>query len=66
MGAIVNRDLRQRVRPVNGLAVHNQVAKQDIKYAAKIVQNFDSLWGLWQDSSSEKSDPEKMVCRGLR
>ena len=33
MGAIVNRDLKQRVRPVNGLASHNTCVKQQIKLA---------------------------------
>lgn len=47
MGAIVNRELRQRVRPVNGLTVHKTVARQDIKHAAKIIQQLDDRWQLW-------------------
>ena len=94
MGAIVNRDLKQRVRPVNGLASHNTCVKQQIKlagnfysmmnstlfdftlfksqskyqifkktsdvyiFAAKIVQNFDKKWGLWEEEE-EKKDQEK-------
>ena len=61
MGAIVNRELRQRVRPVNGLTVHHQVVRQDIKHAAKVVQNFDSRWGMWTEAAAEKKDEEKMV-----
>ena len=61
MGAIVNRELKQRVRSIGYLAVHNQVAKQDIKNAAKIIQRFDRHWDLWGDVSAEKEDAEKPV-----
>lgn len=61
MGPIVNREIKQRVRVINGLAVHRQVAKHDIKHAAKIIQNLDSRWKMWQDPMSEKKDDEKMV-----
>ena len=62
MGAIVNRELKQRVRPINGLSAHKQVVKQDIKHAAKIVQNMDNKWNLWDDQD-EKKDQEKQVCK---
>lgn len=61
MGPIVNREIKQRVRVINGLAVHRQVAKHDIKHAAKIIQNLDSRWKMWQDPTSEKKDDEKMA-----
>lgn len=61
MGPIVNREIKQRVRVINGLAVHRQVAKHDIKHAAKIIQNLDSRWKMWQDPMSEKKDDEKLV-----
>ena len=51
MGAIVNRELRQRVRPVNGLTMHKVVARQDIKHAAKIIQHLDERWQLWRKAS---------------
>ena len=73
MGAIVNRELKQRVRPVHGIASHRPVIKADVKYAAKIVQNFDTRWSLWESEDSgaeavaggdstkeEKKDDEKV------
>lgn len=60
MGAIVNRELKQRVRPVNGIVAHRPVAKADIKHAAKIIQNLDHKWNIW-DESDEKQDKEKQV-----
>ena len=65
MGAIVNRELRQRVRPVNGLTVHKVVARQDIKHAAKIIQLLDNRWQLWKkkskDVEAKKEDSSKDV-----
>lgn len=65
MGPIVNREIKQRIRPINGLAVHRQVAKQDIKHAAKIIQNLDTRWKMWQDPVDEKKDEEKIVSISL-
>jgi len=48
MGAIVNRDLSRRIRPVNGISQHKQVLKNDIRLAAKIVQNYDQRHNLFQ------------------
>ena len=46
MRAIVNRELKQRVRPIAGMTCHRPVVKADIKHAAKIVQNLDKKTGL--------------------
>ena len=63
IGAIVNRELKQRVRSVNGLTVHRPVTKQDVKLAAKLIQTFDDRWKLWHDKTEEKKDKEKEVDR---
>ena len=65
LGPIVNRELQQRVRPVNGVTAHKTVSKADVKHCAKIVQNFDKKWNLWEDSHGEKKDPEKPVRESL-
>ena len=62
MGAIVNRELKQRVRPIAGMTCHRPIVKADIKHAAKIVQNLDEKTGLWEEKEGEKkekSDKEK-------
>ena len=65
MGAIVNRELKQRVRPVSGITVHKGVVRQDIKHAAKIIQILDDKWNIWEESTDqEKSDQEKQVRNG--
>ena len=57
----MNRELKQRVRNVPGITAHRLIAKQDIKLAAKIVQNYDSKWKLWDDIVEEKTDATKDV-----
>nr|KAG5701269.1 hypothetical protein BaRGS_020631 [Batillaria attramentaria] len=59
LGATLNRDLKQRIRPVNGLTVHKTVARNDIRLAARIIQNLDRKWDLWADKDEEKKDEEK-------
>ena len=61
MGAIVNRDLKQRVRPVNGIVTHKQIVKADIKHAARIIQSLDAKWKIWEEEEDEKKDPTKQV-----
>ena len=61
IGAIVNRELKQRVRSVSGLTVHRPVTKQDVKLAAKLIQMLDNRWKLWHDETEEKKDKEKAV-----
>lgn len=51
LGAIVNRDLSRRIRTVNGITSHRSVVRSDIKLSAKIIQNLDSRWGLWVEST---------------
>ncbi len=61
MGAIVNRELKQRVRPINAITNHKTVAKADIKHAAKIVQNFDNRWKIWDDQDSDKDQDREVI-----
>lgn len=48
LGAIVNRDLSRRVRPINGITAHKTIVRSDIKLCAKIAFNLDVKAGLWQ------------------
>nr|CAG4638378.1 EOG090X04A7 [Cyclestheria hislopi] len=54
LGAIVNRDLSRRIRTVNGITCHKQVVRNDIRLAAKIIQNLDCRAGLWTDDQKGK------------
>ena len=53
-GAIVNRELANRVRPINYLVSHHKTAvKNDIKLAMRIIQNMDKRWNLWQEEEED-------------
>ncbi|XP_012939682.1 serrate RNA effector molecule homolog isoform X3 [Aplysia californica] len=65
LGATLNRELKQRIRMANGLTVHKQVMRNDIKMAAKIIQILDKKWGLWEDEGEEKKDNEKELQFGF-
>lgn len=54
LGAIVNRDLSKRIRSVNGITNHRQVARNDMKLCANIINNFDNRSGLWQEVEGDQ------------
>uniref|UniRef100_A0A7E4W112 ARS2 domain-containing protein n=1 Tax=Panagrellus redivivus TaxID=6233 RepID=A0A7E4W112_PANRE len=58
LGAAVNRDIKRRVRWVNGLTRHRTVAQNDLKLAAKLVVLFDYKNGLYKGEDDEaKPEP---------
>lgn len=59
MGAIVNRDLSRRVRPVNGITLHKTIIRNDIKTCAKIIMGLDGKFQLWDNSSSDSNENGK-------
>ncbi|KAG5889952.1 hypothetical protein JTB14_018847 [Gonioctena quinquepunctata] len=58
LGAIVNRDLSRRIRPINGITAHKHVVRSDIRISARVVLNLDNKAGLWLDAEDkEKPQP---------
>lgn len=53
LGAIVNRDLSRRVRPINGITAHKTIVRSDIKLCAKIAYNLDVKASLWQSEQDK-------------
>ncbi|XP_018652883.1 putative arsenite-resistance protein 2 [Schistosoma mansoni] len=49
LGATVNRDLAQRVRPLTPLTRHKPVMRQDLILAAQLVARLDAKHNLWSD-----------------
>ncbi|CAG9818764.1 unnamed protein product [Phaedon cochleariae] len=54
LGAIVNRDLSRRIRPINGITAHKQVVRSDIRISARTVLHLDTKAGLWLDQEEKK------------
>ncbi|KAJ8964708.1 hypothetical protein NQ317_003895 [Molorchus minor] len=59
LGAIVNRDLSRRIRPVNGITAHKQVVRSDIRISAKVTLHLDTKVGLWLDEEDQKDKPQQ-------
>lgn len=65
LGAIVNRDLSRRVRPVNGVTAHKTIVRSDIKLCAKIAHNLDVKVGLWLDQNKDRPENGNSISFGL-
>jgi hypothetical protein len=52
LGTSVNRDLRRRIRWVNGITKHRTIAQNDLKLAAKLVVLLDFKTGLYKDEGT--------------
>lgn len=67
LGAIVNRDLSRRIRPVNGIVAHKQVVRSDIRIAAKVTLHLDAKAALWvnEDDEQRKRDDKNQAGFGL-
>ncbi|XP_019877374.2 serrate RNA effector molecule homolog isoform X2 [Aethina tumida] len=59
LGAIVNRDLSRRIRPVNGITAHKSVVRSDIRIAAKVTLHLDNKAGLWLEDDDKKEKPQQ-------
>lgn len=56
LGATVNRDLAQRVRPLTPLTRHKPVMRQDLLLASQLVALMDSKSNLWTDDQKKPGD----------
>eukprot|EP00090_Calanus_glacialis_P009054 TRINITY_DN17399_c0_g1_i2.p1 TRINITY_DN17399_c0_g1~~TRINITY_DN17399_c0_g1_i2.p1 ORF type:complete len:694 (+),score=198.03 TRINITY_DN17399_c0_g1_i2:111-2192(+) len=52
LGPVVNKDLSKRIRTVAAIYNHSKVARNDIKLAAKIINNLDMKAGLYMTTSN--------------
>lgn len=55
LGTSVNRDIRRRIRWVNGITKHRTVSQNDLKLAAKMVVLLDFKAGLYSNEESSLS-----------
>ncbi|CAH8538087.1 unnamed protein product [Schistosoma turkestanicum] len=69
LGATVNRDLAQRVRPLTSLTRHKPVMRQDLLLSAQLVARLDAKHNLWNhleipDSTNDLNTIDKMKLNG--
>jgi hypothetical protein len=48
LNSTINRELDQKVKCIIGLTNDKSIVRNDLKLIAKIVENMDKRWGLWQ------------------
>lgn len=57
LSPLVNRDLTNRVRTVNGITQHKPIVRNDIKLAAKLIHMLDDRTSLWnREEKPEAND----------
>jgi len=53
MGAIVNRELKNRIRTINGIGQHKTIVRNDLRLITKIIQQLDDRWNIWESNDNE-------------
>ncbi|CAF1205368.1 unnamed protein product [Rotaria sp. Silwood1] len=48
MSAIINRELKNRIRTINGIGNHKTIVRNDIRLITKIIKQFDERWNIWE------------------
>ena len=65
VGAIVNRDLKNRIRTINSSGQHNSIGqhktivRNDLRLITKIIKQLDERWSIWE--ATEHDNVEKTV-----
>lgn len=59
VGAIINRDLKNRIRTINGIGQHKTIVRNDLRLITKIIKQLDERWSIWE--ATEHDNVEKNV-----
>jgi hypothetical protein len=54
MGAIINRELKNRLRTINGIGQHKTIVRNDLRLITKIIKQLDDRWNIWESINNEK------------
>ncbi|CAF4359271.1 unnamed protein product, partial [Adineta steineri] len=58
VGAIINRELKNRIRTINGIGQHKTIVRNDLRLITKIIQQLDDRWNIWETSTNENIKKE--------
>jgi hypothetical protein len=56
MGAIINRELKNRIRTINGTGQHKTIIRNDLRLITKIIKQFDERWNIWESIDNDTED----------
>ncbi|CAF3294780.1 unnamed protein product [Rotaria sp. Silwood2] len=61
MGAIINRELKNRVRTINGIGHHKTVVRNDIRLITKIINQLDERWKIWESNENDHNEKKTTI-----
>ncbi|CAF3617744.1 unnamed protein product [Rotaria sordida] len=61
VGAIINRELKNRVRTINGIAHHKIIVRNDIRLITKIVKQLDERWNIWESNENDHNEKKTTI-----
>lgn len=47
IGAIINRELKNRFRSINGIGQHKTIVRNDLRLISKVIKQLDERWNIW-------------------
>jgi hypothetical protein len=56
MGAIINRELKNRIRTINGIGQHKTIVRNDLRLITKIIKQLDERWNIWESIDNDNED----------
>jgi len=61
MGAIINRELKNRIRTINGIGQHKTIVRNDLRLITKIIKQLDERWNIWESIDNDNEDKKIVV-----
>ena len=52
-GAILNRELKNRIRTINGIGQHKTIVRNDLRLITKIIKQMDERWNVWDTNDHD-------------
>jgi hypothetical protein len=56
MGAIINRELKNRIRTINGIGQHKIIVRNDLRLITKIIKQLDERWNIWESIDTDNEE----------
>ncbi|CAF3704229.1 unnamed protein product [Rotaria sordida] len=61
MGAIINRELKNRIRTINGIGQHKTIVRNDLRLITKIIQQLDDRWNIWESVNNDNIEKKTQI-----
>lgn len=61
MGAIINRELKNRIRTINGIGQHKTIVRNDLRLITKIIKQLDDRWNIWESIDHDNVEKKSIA-----